>query len=186
MDQHRYLTNVQEKDPFFFKGTSSCQTNRPLPLLSAQSRCVTTKKSPPTVATIQPSSNQNLSPCLSNSASMIFNDLLQEWCDARPVTILWDSNNDITFLPRLLPKKLRQTSVDVGNFTDNPPITPSKRKRGTTAQDNSHRIANAPAFLSVEFKSEAEGREFNLVWKDGGSTKPLQDSSSSRPSKRPS
>ncbi|EMT65133.1 hypothetical protein NOF04DRAFT_12400 [Fusarium oxysporum II5] len=122
---------------------------------------------------------------------MSFNELLQEWCNARPATVrhtqvissalrksffervfqLWDSNETFVSLPELLPKKLRQTSYEAGLFKANLPVTPSKRKRGTTKQDNDHRMASAPAFLSVEFSSEAEGREFRLVWKDGGSTK---------------
>ncbi|EXL62706.1 hypothetical protein FOCG_01211 [Fusarium oxysporum f. sp. radicis-lycopersici 26381] len=122
---------------------------------------------------------------------MSFNDLLQEWCNTRPATArhtqvissalqksffervfqLWDSNETFVSLPQLLPKKLRQTSFEAGLFKANLPVTPSKRKRGTTKQDNDHRMANSPAFLSVEFSSEAEGREFRLVWKDGGSTK---------------
>ncbi|EWY99282.1 hypothetical protein FOYG_03372 [Fusarium oxysporum NRRL 32931] len=79
---------------------------------------------------------------------MSFNDLLQEWCNTRPATARHN---------QLLPNKLEQTSVPVGKLTDNLPITPLKRKRGQTMQDDDHWVANAPAFLSVEFKSEPEG-----------------------------
>ncbi|KAM5514205.1 hypothetical protein FOXYSP1_05171 [Fusarium oxysporum f. sp. phaseoli] len=97
-----------------------------------------------------------------------FNDLLQEWCNTRPAT---DSNDTFVSLPQLPPKKLRQTSYEAGLFKANLPVTPSKRKREITKQDYDHRMAGKPAFLSVEFSSEAEGGEFCLVWKDGGSTK---------------
>ncbi|EXA50620.1 hypothetical protein FOVG_03239 [Fusarium oxysporum f. sp. pisi HDV247] len=120
-----------------------------------------------------------------------FNDLLQEWCNTRPATArhnqvissalrksfferffqLWDSNDTFVSLPQLPPKKLRQTSYEAGLFKANLPVTPSKRKREITKQDYDHRMAGKPAFLSVEFSSEAEGGEFCLVWKDGGSTK---------------
>ncbi|EXK42756.1 hypothetical protein FOXG_18144 [Fusarium oxysporum f. sp. lycopersici 4287] len=94
---------------------------------------------------------------------MSFNDLLQEWCNTRPATarhnqvISSDSDDSFISLPQLLPNKLGQTSVPVGKLTDNLPITPLKRKRGQTMQDDNRWVANAPAFLSVEFKSEPEG-----------------------------
>ncbi|KAI1030614.1 hypothetical protein LB505_004145 [Fusarium chuoi] len=123
-----------------------------------------------------------------------FHDLLTEWCSQRPTTEgrsqvishelrtsffarvfrLWDSNETQISLPKLAPRTLKETSFEAGYLKDTLPITPSKRKRGATLQDNINRLANKPACLSVEFSSESEGKEFRLVWRDkGGSRVPV-------------
>ncbi|KAF9771451.1 hypothetical protein IL306_010917 [Fusarium sp. DS 682] len=90
-----------------------------------------------------------------------FNDLLQEWCIARPSSVgksqvisaalqqsffervfnLWDSDDEHVSFPVLVPKKLSQTSTPIGTFKDNLPVTPTKRKREQTAQGNDRRKA---------------------------------------------
>ncbi|KAF5713200.1 hypothetical protein FMUND_8050 [Fusarium mundagurra] len=119
-----------------------------------------------------------------------FHDLLTEWCNARPATArhnqvisselrksffdrvfqLWDSRETQVSLPQLAPRTLKETSFEAGYLQDNLPITPRKRKLGDTAQRNEHRLANKPAYLSVEFSSESEGRD-PPVWRDKGSTR---------------
>ncbi|KAF5628190.1 uncharacterized protein FTJAE_8942 [Fusarium tjaetaba] len=120
-----------------------------------------------------------------------FQDLLQEWCDARPATIghtqvlteelrkgffpkvftNWDSDESCVPLPSMAPRTLQKSSFHAGYLKDNLPITPQKRKRGVTVQDNPKRMALQPAYLTVEFSSESEGKELRFVWRDEKGTR---------------
>lgn len=84
------------------------------------------------------------------------------------VFYLWNSDDDIVVMPTLHEKKIQETSVPVGYFVENLPITPSKRKRGQTFQTNPHRMAQAAAYMSAKFESNSEGKDFKLCWKDKG------------------
>lgn len=117
-----------------------------------------------------------------------FSDLLREWCDARRATrtntqtftaddqksffekvfYLWISDDDMVAMPTLQEKKIQETSVPVGYFIENLPVTPSKRKRGQTFQTNPRRMARAPAYMSVKFEANSQGKEFKTCWKDEG------------------
>ncbi|KAI1036583.1 hypothetical protein LB503_003021 [Fusarium chuoi] len=112
-----------------------------------------------------------------------FSDLLLEWCSARANTQtitaddqksffeqvfgLWSSDDDKIAMPKLPVKKVQETSVPVGYFIENLPVTPSKLKRGQTLQTNPRRMAQSPAYMSVKFEG-AVGIELNLYWKDEG------------------
>ncbi|KAG7435334.1 hypothetical protein Forpi1262_v002658 [Fusarium oxysporum f. sp. raphani] len=97
-----------------------------------------------------------------------FNDLLQEWCNARPesqghtqvmsmelrksffnrVFKYWSSDEDLVSFPTLPAKKREDTS----------------RKRGQDKQTNKNRLANGQAWLSVRF--DADENEIKFVWRD--------------------
>ncbi|KAF5970708.1 hypothetical protein FBULB1_9587 [Fusarium bulbicola] len=112
-----------------------------------------------------------------------FSDLLLEWCSTRANTQtvtaddqksffeqvfnLWDSDDDMIAMQTLHEKKLKETSVAVGYFVENLPVTPSKRKRGETLQTNPRRMARSPAYMSVKLEGAA-GTDLELYWKDEG------------------
>ncbi|CVK93246.1 hypothetical protein FPRO06_02921 [Fusarium proliferatum] len=128
---------------------------------------------------------------LSEQERYSFHDLLHEWCNARPLSginaqaitdpmresffekvfFAWDSDDSMIMMPVLSAKKLQETSVATGYFTENLPVTPAKRKRGQNFQTNPQRMANCPAYMSVKFEPNSEGKDFKISWKDeGGST----------------
>ncbi|KAG5773548.1 hypothetical protein H9Q72_000739 [Fusarium xylarioides] len=133
----------------------------------------------------------NIERSLTSPEKISFHDLLQAWCGARPETPghhqvisaelrnsffarvfkLWDSSDTQISLPELAPRKLKEASFQAGYLKENLPVTPSKRKRGITTQTNPNRMALKPAYLTVEFSSESEGKEFRLVWRDERGTR---------------
>ncbi|KAF4332686.1 hypothetical protein FBEOM_13524 [Fusarium beomiforme] len=72
----------------------------------------------------------------------------------------------VTTSEMTLMEKLEGTWVPAGYFVDSLPITPSKRKAGESIQSNRWRMANAPAYMSVKFESNSEGKDFKLCWRD--------------------
>ncbi|KAF5591556.1 hypothetical protein FPANT_5644 [Fusarium pseudoanthophilum] len=99
-----------------------------------------------------------------------FQDLLQEWCDARPATIghtqvlteelrkgsftkvftNWDSDESFVPLPSTAPRTLQKSSFHAGYLKDN--------------LDAHHPI-------KTQASSESEGKEFRLVWRDERGTR---------------
>ncbi|KAF4426084.1 hypothetical protein FACUT_9936 [Fusarium acutatum] len=71
-------------------------------------------------------------------------------------------------MPIINDKKLKETSVAVGYFVKNLPVTPSKRKRGQSFQTNPHRMAEADAYLNVSFEANSQGKDCKTCWKDEG------------------
>ncbi|KAF5561771.1 hypothetical protein FPHYL_6024 [Fusarium phyllophilum] len=84
------------------------------------------------------------------------------------VLYLWDSDDGMITMPVLNDKKLKETSVAAGYFITNLPVTPSNRKRGQTFQTNPQRMARCPAYMSVKFEPNSEGKDFRISWRDEG------------------
>ncbi|KAF5593657.1 hypothetical protein FPCIR_5173 [Fusarium pseudocircinatum] len=99
---------------------------------------------------------------LSEQGKYSFHDLLQEWCNARPISgitaqVISDKMRESFFekmfsvrgsddqritMPVLNVKKLKETSVAAGYFITDLPVTPSK------------------PYMSVKFEPDSQGKDF--------------------------